>query len=74
MSAVIPEEISPFACLPYPMPADVRVVCSCETIAAPEPWILLALALALLGAVALGYAVGRTRRLRAKLRTREGAL
>lgn len=73
MSALIPEEVIPLACLPFPMPADVRVVCSCETVAAPEPWILLAVGLALIGAVGVGYAVGRTRRLRAKLRTREGS-
>lgn len=70
MSALVPEDFVPF-CLPYP-PQDTRVSCVCEFAAQPEPWILLAVGLALLGAVAFGYAVGRTRRLRAKLRTREG--
>jgi len=71
MPALAPEEVPSFACLPYPMPADVRLVCSCEAVSTPEPWILLAVGLALLGAVALGYSVGRTRRLREKLRTQE---
>lgn len=66
MPAVTLDELYP-SCLPFP-PQDMRMTCVCEFASQPEPWILLAVGLALLGAVAFGYAVGRVRRIRAKVR------